>query len=89
MTLQELREDIEGTDAEIIRLIRARMDIALKIAEEKTSVGLPTHDPDRVDVVLARVANQAKQFNLDPNPVRDIFITLIRMSEDIQDQIRH
>ncbi len=88
MTLEELRGEIEAVDLEIIRLIRARMDIAIKIAEEKDTTGAPTRDPERVEVVLSHVARQAEQSGIDPGPIRDIFKTLIRMSEDLQDKKR-
>lgn len=88
MTLEELRGEIEAVDLEIIRLIRARMDIALRVAEEKAATGLPTRDPERVEAVLSGVEEQAERFGIDPGPIRDIFTTLIRMSEDLQDKER-
>lgn len=88
MTLQELRVDIELIDSEIIRLIRARMDVALKIAEEKEKTGHATHDPARAEAVLSRASSLAEASGLDPSPVRDIFTLLIRMSEDLQDRTR-
>ena len=88
MTLQELREEIEAVDHEIIQLIRARMDIAIRIAEEKSGFGIPTRDPARVLTVLSGVGGQAEAVGMDPEPVREIFSILIRMSEDLQDQRR-
>ncbi|HWQ67687.1 MAG TPA: chorismate mutase [Methanospirillum sp.] len=88
MTLQELREEIEGVDLEIIRLIRARMNISLKIAEEKSAAGLPTRDSLRAEMVLSGVASQAERLDMDPLPVREIFEILIQMSEDLQDRLR-
>jgi len=88
MTLQELRAEIEAVDQEILRLFRARMDIAVRIAEEKVVLGLPTRDPERAGKVLSGVSDQAEVLGLDPNPVRDIFSILIRMSEDLQDRKR-
>jgi chorismate mutase len=88
MTLQELRGEIEAVDRDVLRLIRARMDIAVRIAEEKIVLGLPTRDPERADMVLSEVSVQAEVLGLDPNQVRDIFLILIRMSEDLQDRKR-
>lgn len=89
MTLQELRSEIEAVDQEIIRLIKARMDVASRIADEKSAVHLPTHDPDRVNVVLDRVSRLADNEGVDPGPVEDIFRILIAMSEDLQDKKRN
>ncbi|MFH0967505.1 MAG: chorismate mutase [Methanobacteriota archaeon] len=88
MTLQELRGEIEAVDQEILQLFRARMDIALKIAEEKDVLGLPTRDSERADVVLSGVGIQAEALGLDSYPVREIYSILIRMSEDMQDRRR-
>lgn len=81
MSLEKLRGEIEAVDLEIMRLIKARMDIAIKIAEEKAAAGAPTRDPERVEVVLNHVARQAELSGMDPGPIRDIFTSLIRMSE--------
>lgn len=88
MTLQELRGEIEEVDRELIRLIKARMDIAVRIADEKSVTGFPTRDPNRVEAVLAGVSDQAQNLGMDPDPVREIFRVLIRMSEDLQDRKR-
>jgi chorismate mutase len=88
MTLQELRRDIEGVDQELLRLIRARMDIAVRIAEEKSVAGLPTRDDERAAQVLFRVCEDAGELDLDTSSVREIFSILIRMSEDLQDRKR-
>lgn len=88
MTLEELRVEIETVDLEIIRLIRARMDIALKVAKEKSVTGLPTRDSERVEAVLCGVSHQAEKFGIDPASIKDIFTILIRMSEDLQDKQR-
>jgi chorismate mutase len=88
MSLEKLRGEIEAVDLEIMRLIKARMDIAIKIAEEKAAAGAPTRDPERVEVVLNHVARQAELSGMDPGPIRDIFTSLIRMSESLQDKKR-
>jgi chorismate mutase len=88
MTLEELRVEIETVDLEIIRLIKARMDIAVRIAEEKATIGAPTRDPERAEAVLNHVTTLAEQSDIDPRPIRDVFTTLIQMSEDLQDRKR-
>jgi chorismate mutase len=88
MSLQKLRREIETVDHELIRLIRARMDIAARIADEKSATNLPTRDPGRVEEVLKRVSTLAGEQEMDPGPVREIFRILIRMSEDLQDRKR-
>lgn len=89
MTLQELRSEIEAVDLEIIRLIKARMDVASRIADAKATEHLPTRDPGRVNVVLDRVCRLAGSEGMDPGPVEDIFRILIAMSEDLQDRKRN
>lgn len=88
MTLQELRNEIEDVDQELLRLIKARMNIAVRIADEKSVLGLPTRDPQRAFAVLESVSRDAEEKGLDPMSVREIFGILIRMSEELQDTKR-
>lgn len=88
MTLEELRGEIEAVDQEILRHFRARMNIAIRIAEEKGILGLPTRDPERAGLVLSGVSDQAEEMGMDPGPIREIYSILIRMSEDLQDRKR-
>ena len=61
MDLNELRERIDRTDGEIIRLVTARMDIAAEIAAFKIANGLPVYQPAREQEKLADVASKTRE----------------------------
>jgi chorismate mutase len=84
MSLESLRAEINGLDAEIIRLIAKRQGLAPKIAKIKIHKGIPIHDDKRTDVVLKQVFDQAVEYKIDPVAVQHIFEILIAMNEDRQ-----
>lgn len=84
MSLDTVRADITRVDSEIIRLVAQRQDLALKIAQIKSKVGIPIHDVKRAEAVLDSVSRQAEECSIDPVAVRKIFEILIAMSEDRQ-----
>jgi chorismate mutase len=61
MDLQELRVQIDGTDDEIIRLFRQRMDISAEIAKYKRQHDLPIRDPAREQQKLRDMAAKVKK----------------------------
>ena len=84
MTIEEIRAEITQIDEEIIELIARRQDLAKKIAATKHEAGIPVHDNQRKNDVLAYVMRQASANRIDPVPVRTIFETLISMNEKEQ-----
>jgi chorismate mutase len=84
MSLEKVRSEISGVDAEIIRLIARRQHLAEDIAKIKGQKGLPVHDENRTHQVLEAVFNQATECMIDPVAVQEIFRILISMSEDRQ-----
>ena len=52
MDLTELRGQIDAIDDELVRLFRARMDIAAQVADYKKERGLPIFDGAREQEVL-------------------------------------
>jgi chorismate mutase len=88
MTLEKVRADISRIDTEIIRLIAERQALAEQVASIKEQTGMPVHDTERTAEVLRTVSTQATGYHMDPVPVRNIFETLIAMSEDRQRKLR-
>jgi len=84
MTIEEIRAEITQIDEEIISLIARRQSLAGKIAEVKQERGIPVHDNQRKNDVLAYVMKLAKAHHIDPVPVKGIFETLIGMNEKAQ-----
>lgn len=84
MTIEEVRAEITRIDDEIIHLIAQRQNLANKVAEVKQERGIPVHDSQRKNDVLAYVMKAAKAEHLDPAPVKEIFEILISMNEKEQ-----
>lgn len=88
MSLDMLRSSVEEKDLAIITLIAERMNIIHDIAREKERQGLPVRIPDQANAVLDRATAESEKLDLDPEPVREIFQILVRMSEEFQEQWR-
>ena len=88
MSLDQLRLSIEEKDRAIITLIAERMNIVEEIAREKGKTGLPVRIPDQANAVLDRAIAESEKLDLDPEPIREIFEILVRMSEEFQEQWR-
>ncbi|MBR4661123.1 MAG: chorismate mutase [Clostridia bacterium] len=59
MDINELREKIDGIDAELCALIEKRMNVAAEIGKYKKENGLPVHDPRRERQKLVEIAGNA------------------------------
>ena len=81
--LEQLREAIDTVDAEILRLVVARVELVLSIAECKRSQQMPVYDPDRERAVIERLLGLAPT-NLDPQLVRRIFERIIDESRRVE-----
>lgn len=81
--LDQLREAIDTVDAEILRLVAARVELVLSIAEFKRTRQMPVYDPDRERAVIDRLIGLAPT-NLDPQLVRSIFERIIDESRRVE-----
>ena len=54
MTLEEIRKEIDQTDAQIKKLFLQRMELALMVAQTKAETGDAVYKPDRETEVLKR-----------------------------------
>jgi chorismate mutase len=81
MSLDELREEIQGIDRDIVELIARRTYVAETIAEVKANEGLPTTDEAQEQQVMDRAGRNAAHFDVDPNLVKAIFRLLIELNK--------
>jgi len=75
-TLNEAREEIDGVDEEIVKLIAIRNEYIKQIAHFKTSVE-EVKAEERIDVVISKVREQAIALDLSPNLINDLYIRMI------------
>ncbi len=88
MSLEELREEIEGIDRELVELIARRTYVAYTIAEVKEQQGLPTVDEGQEQRVMDRAGENAERFDVDANLVKAIFRLLIELNKVEQRESR-
>jgi chorismate mutase / prephenate dehydratase len=83
MRLEELREEIDVIDAELLRLINRRAQVALRAGALKQTAGLPLCDPERECHVLAR-ARLANDGPLSDAAVANIFRLIIEEARRLE-----
>jgi chorismate mutase len=81
--LQRQREAIDLLDAELVRLLNHRAQIASELASIKQSSGLPVYDQRREQQILERICRQ-NQGPLDSPALTSIFRCILRQSRRIQ-----
>jgi chorismate mutase len=83
MDIEYWRNEIDGIDEELLRLLNMRARLALKVGTLKKAANLPICDPVREHSVLARL----KTLNsgpLDEHAVGKLFRRIIRESRRIE-----
>lgn len=64
--LLTLRMSIDNVDAALIHILAERFRFTQQVGELKAATGMPSSDPDREKVQIARLRELAVQSNLDP-----------------------
>ena len=85
MDLNQLRECIDRTDDEIVRLVTERMDIAAKIAAYKKENKLPVYHPAREREKLADVASKTRDEL--KNDMQSLYQLLFELSRSQQNRV--
>jgi len=86
MSIDERRAEIDRIDAELLRLINQRAQVACALFSLKRAAGAPICDPEREFQVVQR----AQQFNsgpLDEEAVARIFRVVIEESRRLEEQL--
>ncbi len=86
-SLEDLREKIDGIDAELIEVLAARTRIAEKIGEYKKSNNVTTLQLNRWDAILADRAAKAQAMGVDPEFVGEIYKLIHKESIRVQSEI--
>lgn len=77
MTLDELRQAIDDTDAQILALLQARARLVAQAWTIKAELGMPERDTDRERAILARLHALNAGSGLDPTVVEAVFAEVI------------
>ncbi|MBI1827064.1 MAG: prephenate dehydrogenase/arogenate dehydrogenase family protein [Planctomycetes bacterium] len=87
--LNELREKIQSLDAEILRLVAARMETATRIGQTKRARGIPLRDWQVERAVLEKADQTARGLKLPLQISRAVMQTLIAGSRVEQERIAY
>jgi chorismate mutase/prephenate dehydratase len=77
--LNDVRNEIDGIDDELARLIRRRLDLAGEVADAKRKAGIPVCDPARERAILTKVTEAAGADS--EQAMRLLFTTLFNVSK--------
>ena len=83
MTIQDCRGEIDKVDAEILRLLNLRAELAVRVGESKRTAGLSVWDRAREREVVER-ARRNNRGPLDGEAVARLFRAVIRESRRLQ-----
>ncbi|MDR3228251.1 MAG: prephenate dehydratase [Puniceicoccales bacterium] len=85
MHIEAYRQEIDGIDRDIIRLLQARQELVAKIGEEKRASGVGFYAPDREEQLLRKLESQASTV-LPRTALRAIYREIISLSVRTQMQ---
>ena len=86
MTIEDWRVEIDKIDAELLRLLNARAEIAVRVGESKRVAGLSVCDRGREREVIDR-ARANNRGPLDDEAVGRLFRAVIRESRRLQTRL--
>ena len=79
--LEELRAEIDRTDAAITELLLRRMELSAQVGEYKRSHSLPVYVPEREAVIFSKLAERSGAFG---EYTAEIYKTLLAQSREYQ-----
>ncbi|MFH1066865.1 MAG: chorismate mutase [bacterium] len=87
--LEALREEIDGIDAQLLKLLNRRIEIAREIGALKKTHGEPVCDPHREQKILECLERQNKETGgvLSTEDLRAIYQALLDASRGVQHQL--
>ena len=85
MSIEDWRDEIDLIDGELLRLLNARLRIAIKVGALKRAAGLPLNDHEREQQVLSRMRD-LNEGPLDDETVARLFRSIIHESRRLQEQ---
>lgn len=84
MSVEELRKAIDEVDAELLKLIKRRAELAERVGEVKRSLGLPLVNAAREEEVLSKAREAAERCNLDTDLMLLAFKAIIGLCREAQ-----
>ena len=82
-SLERIRAEIDRVDAQILRLLQRRAELALQAKRAKEKLGLSLEDPAREREVIARAVGSSSG-PLPPEEVRKLFRAIVTSCRNVQ-----
>lgn len=86
--LSDLRDAIDSVDAQMLELMRRRLELVLRVGELKSAHGVKVYDPERERQVLARLES-CVQPPMRPEMVRRIYERIIDEYRSLEQHHNH
>jgi len=78
--LAELRDTIDAVDTRIVSLLAERQDVVRRVVALKKKHDLPVYHPDREEELIGQRRRQAREEDLDPDYLEDLYRRILRQS---------
>ncbi len=84
MSIEELREKINGVDADLVSLLAKRRLLSKKVIQDKNENKSPVRDPKREEALLKKIIKLGKEKDVDSHFLTKVFYEIIEDSVRIQ-----
>ena len=84
--LRETRDLIDELDRELVRLLARRAQLSRRAGSIKAIHGKSIRDPHRERTLLQSRKEWAREYNLEPDSIVDIFAAVLRFSRSLQEE---
>lgn len=85
MTIEKLRNNIDNIDKELTKLLEARMNTVLEIAELKKQENLPVLDSNREKLLLEKIESFVENSDFIP-AILATYTDILKHSRDYQNK---
>ncbi|PGS67670.1 chorismate mutase [Bacillus thuringiensis] len=85
--LEEWRSEIDNINTKIVELLSERMRVCTEIARYKYKYNINMMQPKRIEEVLKKTSIIAKEENINPKYIRDIFKIIINETCEVEDKL--
>ena len=84
MEINELRLKIDSLDKEIVKLLKARMEVSSQVAAYKIANGMPVLDKTREAALLEKIASLSGEMS---DYTHEIYLEILKQSRAYQEKL--
>lgn len=82
--MKQIRNQIDGIDTEILKLLKKRMSFVIKLGKLKKKNGMPIADKKREEEMMKKLEKQSKKINLNAEFIKKIYKNIFKESRKAQ-----